>query len=327
MSLHGALLLVAGLTLLALGAELVVRGASRLAAALGIKPMMLGLTVVALGTSMPELAIGITASQQGSGALVLGNIAGTNVCNILFILGLSAFLRPLPLDLHVLRLDLPAMLGAAAMMTVMAWDGALTRRDGAILFAAAVLYTLILIRFIRSESQAVKAQFRDIYGEETTSMRDRVRSRAHYTVLLLAGMAITILGADWLVKGAIDMASAFGISEAIIGLTIVAVGTSAPELATTIVATLRNERDVAVGNLLGSSIYNIFFILGVTCMLAPHGLPVERMLLLVDIPLMAGVALLCVPVFLTGKQVSRREGGMYVAIYIAYILSLTVFRA
>jgi cation:H+ antiporter len=320
-------LLVAGLVLLSGGAEMVVRGALRLAASLGIEPLMVGLTVVAICTSVPELVVGITASWQGSGALAVGNIAGTNMVNILLILGLSALLRPLPLHLRVLKLDLPALITAAAMMTVMAWDGLLTRLDGGVLFGAAILYTVVLSRVGRGEKQAVKAEFRDMYSDDIKTRWAVAQTRVRYIVLLAAGMGLTVLGADWLVSGAVGIARALGISEAVIGLTIVAIGTSAPELATTIVATIKGERDVAIGNLLGSSIYNIFVILGLICLVSPGGVPVERQLLFVDIPLMAGAALLCIPVFVTGKCVSRWEGGAFIAFYVIYMLSLIFSRS
>jgi cation:H+ antiporter len=154
-----------------------------------------------------------------------------------------------------------------------------------------------------------------------------VRTRSRYTVVLAAGLGLSVLGANWLVTGAVDIARALGISEAMIGLTIVAIGTSAPELVTTIVATLKDEREVAVGNLLGSSIYNILVILGITCLVSPGGVPVEWQLMLFDVPLMTGVALACIPVFVTGKRISRLEGGLGVAIYLIYMLSLVLFRA
>jgi cation:H+ antiporter len=328
LSLHGALLLFGGLALLVVAAEMVIRGASRLAASLGVEPLVLGLTVVAVGTSAPELAVGITAAMQGAGDLAVGNIAGTNLFNILFILGLTAMVRPLPLHLQVLRLDLPMMVFAAALMTLFAWDGVITRLDGAIMVGIAVLYTVALVRLSRRETAEVKEEFEAMYGDGVPHSRQAiVRERAVYALVLIVGLALSVLGANWLVDGAVAIARGLNISEAIIGLTIVAVGTSAPELVTTIVATIRDEREVAVGNLLGSSIYNILVILGITCLATPGGVPVERELMLVDIPLMAGVALLCIPVFVTGRQISRVEGGIGVAIYVAYMVWLVAFRA
>ncbi len=312
--------------MLGIGAEALVGGASRLAASLGVSPMMLGLTVVAIGTSMPELAVGITAASQGSGSLAVGNIAGTNVFNILFILGLSALLKPLSLQLRVVRLDLPVMIGAAAMMAALAWDGRLDRMDGAILFGAALLYTTALLRVARRESRAVRREFRELYGSPGMIARSPAAVRARAAGALAVGMGLTVIGANWLVDGAVAVARSFGVSEAVIGLTVVAIGTSAPELVTTVLSTLKGDRDVAIGNLLGSSIYNILVILGLTCMASTRTLEVERPLLLFDIPLMLGVALLCVPVFITGKAISRAEGGLFLAIYFAYFTLLIVLR-
>lgn len=324
---NGLVLLVAGLGLLLVAAEMVVRGASQLAASLGVGPLVLGLTVVAIGTSAPELAVGITAALQGSGSLAVGNIAGTNIFNILFILGLTALLRPLPLHLQVLKLELPTMVLAAALMTVFAWDGIITPFDGTVLLGVAVLYTVALIRMSRRETPAVTREFRDMYGTDGAGRAQTVaRERIGYSAVLAVGLGLSVLGADWLVSGAVDIARKLAISEAVIGLTIVAIGTSAPELVTTIVATLRDERDVAVGNLLGSSIYNILVILGLTCIVAPDGIPVERQLMLVDIPLMTGVALICIPAFVTGKRISRLEGGIGVAVYTVYMVWLVLTR-
>ncbi len=329
------LIFIAGFLLLVVGAELVVRGGSRLAALLGIKPLIIGLTVVSIGTSVPELAVGITASLQGSGSLAVGNIAGTNLVNILLILGLSAFLRPLPLHLQVLKLDLPMMILAAAALAGLAGDGIITPLEGGLMIAASIIYTVLLIRISKSESPRVEEEFADMCDGGLTetcaqgapALRRKVTViRAKYGAILLTGMGITVLGAGWLVDGAIAIARSLQVSEAVIGLTIVAIGTSSPELVTTIVATIRDERDVAIGNLLGSSIYNILLILGLTALATPVGLTVTRNLQLFDIPLMTLVALACVPVFLTGRCISRLEGGLGVAAYLIYLIWLAFFR-
>lgn len=311
--------LVAGLALLAVGSELLVRSATRLASSLGISPVVIGLTVVAIGTSMPELAVGLTAAEQGSGGLAVGNIAGTNVFNILMILGLSALLAPLPMHLQVVRFDLPVMVAASVAMAALAWDGLLTRTDGLLLFGGALAYTAVLFRVAARESATVRAEFRDLFDGDGEHGAMAWRSRGLYGALLVVAIGLTLLGADWLVQGAIGVARAFGISEMVIGLTIVAAGTSAPELATTIAGTLKGDRGVAVGTVIGSSIYNILVILGLTCVGASRPLEVERQLLLFDIPLMAGIALLCVPVFISGRRISRAEGGLFVAIYAGYM--------
>jgi cation:H+ antiporter len=325
------MLFLAGLAALIIGAEMVLRGGARFAALMGIRPLVIGLTVVSIGTSVPELAVGITAGLEGSGSIAVGNIAGTNMVNILFILGLSALFRPLELHLQVIKLDLPMMILAAGLMAGLAWDGILSAGDGIVLLAGAILYTILLLR--RHESAAVEEEFEDMCagGLEVSCQggpkRDASRARLNNALLLAAGMGISVIGAHWAVHGAVELARSLQVSEAIIGLTVVAIGTSSPELVTTAIATVRNERDVAVGNLLGSSIYNILVILGLTCMATPGGLAVERQLLMLDIPLMAGVALVCVPVFWSGKRISRLEGGLGVAAYLIYLLWLALFRA
>jgi len=331
MDISGSMLFLAGLIALIIGAEMVLRGGARFAALMGIRPLVIGLTVVSIGTSVPELAVGITAGLEGSGSIAVGNIAGTNMVNILFILGLSALFRPLELHLQVIKLDLPMMILAAGLMAGLAWDGILSAGDGIVLLAGAILYTILLLR--QHESAAVEEEFEDMCagGLEVSCQggpkRDASRARLNNALLLAAGMGISVIGAHWAVHGAVELARSLQVSEAIIGLTVVAIGTSSPELVTTAIATVRNERDVAVGNLLGSSIYNILVILGLTCMATPGGLLVERQLLMLDIPLMTGVALACVPVFWSGKRISRLEGGLGVAAYLIYLLWLVLFRA
>ena len=320
-------LFVVGLGLLVAGAELVVRGASRVATMLGISPMVIGLTIVSIGTSTPELAVGILAGLEGKGGLAVGNIAGTNVLNMLFILGLSALLRPLPLQLQIFTLELPVIVVAALLMTILAWDGNLSRIDGGVMLLAGMAYTVALISVTRKASPAVKQEYREEYGPKVVPRSEFLgQGRAWYGAMLAVGIALTILGAECLVRGAVAIAQLLGVSATIIGLTVVAIGTSAPELVTTLVSTLKGDRDVAVGNLLGSSIYNILFILSVTCLVAPNGLPVEPQLLWFDIPLMAGVALGAIPVFVTGRCISRLEGALGVGIYLAYMMWIVLLR-
>lgn len=324
----GILAFLAGLGFLVLGAELVVRGGTRLAVLLRIPPMVIGLTVVSFGNSTPELVVGITAGSQGNGGLVVGNIAGTNVFNLLFILGLSALCRTLPLQGQIFKLELPMIILAAGMMLALGWDGTLSRTDGQLMFMVAVAYTISLIYITRSETPAAQQEFQEEYGLETLAPSQMTwPSRIGYGMMLLLGIGCAILGADWLVGGAVNIARSLGATETLIGLTIVAMGTSAPELATTLVATYRNDRDVAVGNLLGSSIYNILVVLAITCMITPGGLPVEEELMLFDVPLMAMVAFGAVPIFLTGRKISRWEGALGVGLYLAYLSWLIIYRA
>lgn len=307
---------LAGLMALIFGAEFMVRGGAEVAARLGISPIVIGLTVVSIGTSLPELAVGVVAVQEGSGALAVGNIAGTNVVNLLLILGMSALLVPLRMAARTLRFELPVMAGVAVLMLVLSLDGVLSRVDGIILVAGALAYTVALIRTTRRETAAVVHE----YDEEYPHGEVAVRSRTPLHVgMMLGGIAVVVIGADWLVDGAVGMARGFGVSDALIGLTVVAIGTSAPELVTTVVSTLRGDRDIAIGNLIGSSIYNILLILGITCLVPAGGLLLPDSLVRIDIPIMVAVAVVCIPIFLSGRRVSRLEGGFMVAAYLVYL--------
>jgi cation:H+ antiporter len=312
-----------GLAALVLGAEVMVRGGAEVAARLGISPIVIGLTVVSIGTSLPELAVGVVAASEGSGALAVGNIAGTNVVNLLLILGLSALILPLTMATRTLRFELPVMAGAAVLMLILALDGELTRVDGIILVTGAVVYTVALLRMTRRESRAVVGQYGEAYTpEQPGESAVRTRPTALYVAMMLVGIAVVVIGADWLVDGAVGMARSFGVSDALIGLTVVAIGTSAPELVTTVVSTLRGNRDIAIGNLLGSSIYNILLILGATCLVSTEGLVLPASLVRIDIPIMVAVALACIPIFVTGRRVGRGEGGAMVVAYVAYLAFL-----
>lgn len=317
------LLIVVGLVALVVGAEFLVRGGSHIAARLRISPIVVGLTVVSLGTSMPELAIGIEAARTGSSGLAIGNIVGTNIVNILLILGLSALLRPLTIESRTVRLDLPAMAVASAVLFVMSLDGGLGLLDGAVLLVLAAAYTWVVLRSARVEEPAVEREFADEFREDEPAPPGRPLADL---AALVGGIVVIVLGAQWLVDGSVDVATALGVSETVIGLTIVAVGTSAPELVTTLVSTIRGNRDIAIGNLLGSSVYNIVFILGATIVAAPYAIPVAPAVLWVDMVVLLVVALVCIPTFLTGRRITRLEGGVFVAAYLAYLAYLLVAR-
>lgn len=313
-----------GLVVLVAGAEILVRSGTRVAARLGISPVVIGLTVVAIGTSTPELAVGIDAAMQGAGDLAVGNIAGTNVVNILLIFGLSALLAPMALRMETLKFDLPMMALASLLLLVLAWDRSLTRLDGAILLAIAVPYSWGLIRLARREAPSVQSTFAESFPAPFGSRL--LGALGADIVQLIVGIAVLIISADWLVDGAVSLARLWHVSDAFIGLTIIAIGTSAPELVTTVISTLRNQRDIAIGNLLGSSVYNITIILGITCSISANPIVVGDDLIKVDIPVMAGVAMLCIPVFFSGRIVSRREGGLFILIYLAYLSYLVINR-
>lgn len=311
-------LVVAGLAGLVIGAEFLVRGGSAIATRLGVSPLLVGLTIVSVGTSMPELAVGIDATLNDAGPLAVGNIAGTNIVNILLILGLSAAMVPLALGKQTLRLDLPAMSISAVLMLVLSLNGSLGRIDGVILLLLGIGYTAAAIR---SELRERATPVEEEIAEELPAKGGPLWLRA---LELLGGIAAVVVAADWLVDGSVSIATDLGVSEAFIGLTIVAIGTSAPELVTTLMSTIRGDRDLAIGNLIGSSVYNIVFILGVTALVKP--IEVTSDLIRVGIPLMTAVAVLCIPVFVSGRRVSRLEGIGFVALYVIYLVVLLVFR-
>jgi cation:H+ antiporter len=316
------ILLLAGFALLILGAELLVRGASRLALTVGISPLVVGLTVVAYGTSAPELAVSVQSTYQGAVDIALGNVVGSNIANILLILGLSATLAPLVVAQQLVRLDVPLMIGLSVLLFVMGLDGLLGRLEGLVLFAGAISYTIFVIRQSRREAEPIQQE----YGREFS--RDKTRaSRLGVVIqvgLVLVGLVLLVLGARWLVDGAVAIASFYRVSELIIGLTIVAVGTSLPELATSIVATLRGERDIAVGNVIGSNIFNILTVLGLSSLVAPSGLEVAASALRFDIPVMIVAAVACLPIFFTGNLIARWEGLLFLGYYVAYVFYLVL---
>lgn len=301
------LLVVVGLAALVVGAELLVRGGAAVAARLGIPPLVIGLTVVSIGTSLPELAIGVDAALRDAGPLAVGNIAGTNIVNLLLILGLSAAIAPLAIAVRTIRFEVPVVAAVSVLVLVLALDGSLSRGNGILLVAIALLYTAAVVAL------AVRDPAR-------TAVDDRPEREGRLVVdvaILVAGLAVVVVGADWLVRGAVELAASLGVSEVVIGLTVVAIGSSAPELVTTVVSTLRGDRDIAVGNLIGSSVYNLALILGITSWVAP--LEVTQDLIRVDLPLMAFVAILLLPVFASGRRVSRAEGTAFVAAYVLYL--------
>ncbi|PZU88340.1 MAG: sodium:calcium antiporter [Shinella sp.] len=315
-----------GLLLLVAGSEFIVRGGTRFAGRLNISPVVIGATIIAIGTSTPELAVGIDSVLTGNGNLAIGNIAGTNVVNILLILGLSALMLPMAIRAETLLLDLPMIVVASCALLFMASDGYLSRNEGIILLIFSVGYTAAIIQSARRESRRVKAEFREELREMAPPPLLAGSSWQKELLAIVVGIAVVVYGADFLVKGTVDLARLWGVSEEFIGLTIIAIGTSSPELVTTIVSTLRNQREIAIGNLLGSSVYNILVILGITIVVPSEPVAVSPSLIGIDIPVMTAVALLCVPVFYSGRVVSRFEGALMVGLYLAYLAFLVVTR-
>ncbi|PSB05826.1 sodium:calcium antiporter, partial [filamentous cyanobacterium CCP2] len=251
-----------------------------------------------------------------------GNVIGSNIFNVLLILGLAAFVTPLVVAQQLIRLDVPIMIGVSVLALVFGLDGRIGRMDGIILFTLGVVYTLFLIYQSRRETNsAVQEEYAHEYGNSDRSSLGWLKNLG----FILGGLALLVVGSNWLVDGATAIARAFGVSELIIGLTIVAAGTSLPELATSVVASMRGERDIAVGNVVGSNIFNILAVLGVAAISAPNGINVSNAALRFDMPVMIAVAFACLPIFVTGNLVDRREGLLFMGYYIAYTIYLILY--
>ncbi len=319
--LEHILMFILGLVALTIGAELLVRGAARLAMSFGIAPLVVGLTIVAFGTSAPEMAVSAGAALSGSGDIAIGNVVGSNIVNVLLILGLSALIVPLAVNEQIIRQEIPIMIGASLLFVVLAMDGSISRGEGLLLFALVVLYSAFLVIQSRRASQSVQDEF-------AAEMPDTAsRWDAHWSVqalLVIGGLALLVVGADWLVDAAVAVARAFGVSDLVIGLTVVAVGTSMPEIATSLVAAFRGQRDIAVGNVVGSNIFNIFACLGVAGILADGGIAVSAAARNFDLWVMLAVAFACLPIVITGREIARWEGGVFIAYYVAYTAYLVL---
>lgn len=311
------LTLLGGLVLLLLGAELLVRGASRLALALGLAPIVVGLTVVSIGTSAPELAISVGGALAGTPDLALGNIVGSNIANVLLILGLVALVTPLVVHRQLVWLDVPLMIGASLLVFAMALDGRIARWEGAVLVAAAIAYIVFLVRMAQHHPEQVPEDPQLAGDDSGAGVEARPRT-ARQLLLMGAGLALLVAGAHLLVHAATALAGELGLSELVIGLTVVAIGTSLPEIATSLISALRGQRDLAVGNIVGSNIFNLLLVLGGTALVASDGIPVAVTALRFDLPVMTVVAVACLPIFFVGHCIRRWEGALFVGYYGAY---------
>lgn len=314
------LMFVGGLVALAIGAELLVRGASRLAISCGISPLVVGLTVVAMGTSAPEVAVSVGAALDGRADIAVGNVVGSNILNVLFILGVSALITPLVVSAQIIRQEVPILIGASLLLLAFTLDRKLSVVDGALLLALLVAYTVFLVLQSRRETQATRAEYE--HSALRTSTWD-----AHWGVQLLlvaVGLGLLVAGSDWFVQAAVLFAKALGVSDLVIGLTVVAAGTSMPEVATSIMAAVRKERDIAIGNVVGSNTFNILGCLGLSGLVAPDGIAVASAVLNFDIWVMLAVAFACLPIFLTGREIARWEGALFLGYYVAYTLYLVL---
>jgi cation:H+ antiporter len=302
--------LIIGLVLLVVGADWLVKGASRLAVSFGISSLIIGLTVVAYGTSAPELSVSVMSSMQGKSEIALGNVVGSNIFNVLFILGVSALVTPLIVAKQLIRFDVPVMIGSSILLYALCFDGTLSRVDGVFLFVGAIFYTWWLIRMGRRDA---------VSANSDESYKPKPEGTLWTNILwIVLGLVFLVVGSKLLVDGAITIAKHFGLSEVIIGLTIIAAGTSLPEVATSVIASFRGERDIAVGNVVGSNIFNILSVMGLSSIVSPAGITTPASILGFDLPVMVAIALACLPIFFSGFKITRWNGTFFLAYHVAY---------
>jgi cation:H+ antiporter len=327
-------LFVGGLLILIAGAEVLVRGAAGLAALAGLSPLVIGLTVVAYGTSAPELMVSLYAALGGNSDIAVANVVGSNIFNVLLILGLSALVLPLTVAAQLVRLDVPILVGVSGLFWLLGLNGWIGRWEGLLLTAGIVIYTVFAIRLSRRESRnSGERKVRtgvEGAGAGGAAVPAGAAARADAAAwvrgatLVVIGLGLLGLGARWLVDAATALARTMGFSDVVIGLTIVAAGTSLPETATSIVAAIRGQRDIAVGNVVGSNIYNLLGIAGLSALFAPSPLRVHDAVLRFDLPVMMAVAAACLPFFFSGHRLDRWEGALFVAYYAAYTAFLVM---
>lgn len=318
--MENAGLLVPGLVLLLIGGEWLVRGASRLALSLGVSRVVIGLSLVAFGTSAPEMAVSVLSSYRGQSGIAVGNVVGSNIVNVLLILGLSAVVAPLAVSKRIIRIEVPFMIACSLLFLALGYDGLLSRFDGLILVAIFLSYMAWMMRTSKKEP--------DLANELPVGYTAAPPSALGYLYLaglVVAGLAGLVLGSNWLVDGAVALARTMGVGEVIIGLTIVAVGTSLPEMATSVIASIRGEREISIGNAIGSNIFNILSILGFSTVIAPAGLDVPPAVVRFDALVMIAVSVACFPIFFNDFEIKRWEGGLFVAYYIFYVAYLILY--
>nr|WP_282453010.1 calcium/sodium antiporter [Lysobacter sp. CAU 1642] len=305
------MIFIAGLAALVAGAELLVRGASRMALSLGISPLVVGLTIVAMGTSAPEVAVSVGAAMGGQVDIAVGNVVGSNIFNVLFILGVSALIVPLVVDTQIIRQEVPIMIGASILLLSFGIDGTISNLDAGLLLLLLIVYTSYVVIQSRREGKAQRAK--------AESSAEPPPGRLWLQLLLIAaGLGLLVVGSGWLVDASTQFARALGVSDVIIGLTIVAAGTSMPEVATSITAAIRGERDIAIGNVVGSNIFNILGCLGLAGLVSGDGLPMAPSVLNFDLWVMIAVAFACLPVFIVGRTIARWEGALFLFYFVAY---------
>lgn len=306
---------------MAIGAEVLVRGAAKLARAWGISPLAIGLTIVAFGTSAPELLVNVQAIMVGKDDIALGNIIGSNILNVLFVLGICALILPLKVVPKLVKLDVPAMIFASGLMYVFCLDLRISRVEGVIFLFLIILYVYYSFVLGKTEPKAVIEEYNQEFGGNVKVLRKPLQMIIH-GLMIVVGLGLLSFGAKWLVESGVVIARAWGMSEMVIGVAIIAVGTSLPEMATSISATLKGERDIAIGNVVGSNIYNILLVVGVLGIIPARGFLISPAALVFDIPFMCVVALMCYPVFRSQSRISRWEGALMFMTYIGYMIFL-----
>ena len=308
-----AILIVGGLVLLFFGADWLVKGAVTMALHLGLSPLIVGLTVVALGTSLPEALVSVQASLDNQGGIALGNVIGSNILNIALILGLSALIQPLKVDSHLVKADVPLLVGASFLLMVLLEDFHISRMEGALLLLGIVFYVCGNIMTVkRTSPEEDKIEGMEIPEDPSKNLLRDIG-------FLILGVIALAFGSNFLVSGAIDLARIWGLSEALIGLTIVSIGTGTPELATALMAAYRKTADIAIGNAVGSNLFNIMFVVGLAGLVAPMDATGINSS---DLYVMFGLTILLLPTVWTGMVLDRKEGLLFVAIYVAYLYYL-----
>ena len=320
MQILDVLLVLGGLVLLIAGGEALVRGASSIATRIGMSPLIVGLIVVSAATSAPELAVTVGSVISGEPGLAVGNVIGSNIVNILLILGLSALVMPLLIKRQLVRFDIPVMVGLSVLLVAVSLDGQIGLLDGVLLLAGLVLHAVLSIligrREVRAGAEGAGTAPIPTHGSPTPVWLS--------LLLLVVGIGLLVLGSQLLVTGAVSIATGLGVSSLVVGLTVVAIGTSLPELATSIIAVRRGERDMAVGNIVGSNIFNIGMVLGLPAIVFGEGIPVPSAAIALDLPVLLAAAIALLPIAFTGFIIARWEGGLFVAIYVAYTAYLVL---
>ena len=308
-----AILIVGGLVLLFFGADWLVKGAVTMALHLGLSPLIVGLTVVALGTSLPEALVSVQAAIDNQGGIALGNVIGSNILNIALILGLSALIQPLKVDSHLVKADVPLLVGASFLLIVLLEDFHISRMEGALLLLCIVFYVTGNIMTVKRTSPTED----EIEGMEIPE--DPSKNLLRDIGFLILGLIALAFGSNFLVSGAVDLARLWGLSEALIGLTIVSIGTGTPELATALMAAYRKTADIAIGNAVGSNLFNIMFVVGLAGLVAPMDATGINSS---DLYVMFGLTILLLPTVWTGMVLSRKEGFLFLVIYVSYLYYL-----